>query len=206
LSNTIIGRRGQLGPATVGASDSASESGAIVGMNPQPPEEGPMRSTRLIPIAVLALALACSEDSPNLVENNSLQLAAGSPHFIGNATECTEVGLTLVCEFKEAGLSSGAVETIQVSVFASREDSCVNNGGNIPEDPKKTTTAATVTASGQFTAGKNGNVIGSLTVSLPPTSLTCPPGQTATLISSTFVPNATITDLTSGASISVGGF
>jgi hypothetical protein len=165
-----------------------------------------MRHTRLIPIAVLAFAVACSEDSPNLVENNSLQFAQGNPHFIANATECTEVGLTLVCDFKEAGLASGITVTIQVSVFASREDSCVNNGQQIPNDPKKTTTAATVTASGQFTSGKNGSVVDDLTVSLPPTSLSCPPGQTATLISSNFVPNATITDLTSGATISVGGF
>jgi hypothetical protein len=166
-----------------------------------------MRVNRLIPIAVLAFAVACNEDASSPVANNGpLAAATGSPHFIGNATSCAEVGLTLVCSFKEAGLPSGSVETIQISVFASREDSCVNNGQQIPNDPKKTTTAAQVTASGQFTAGRNGQVVGSLTVSLPATSLSCPPGQTATLISSNFVPSAAITDLTSGASISVGGF
>jgi hypothetical protein len=166
-----------------------------------------MRVNRLIPVAVLALAVACSEDSSSPVANNGpLAAATGSPHFIRNATSCTEDGLTLVCDFKEAGLASGITVTIQVSVFASREDSCVNNGQQIPNDPKKTTTAATVTASGQFTSGKNGSVVDDLIVSLPPTSLSCPPGQTATLISSSFVPNAVITDATSGASISVGGF
>ena len=156
-----------------------------------------MKHTLFIPAAALLLLAACNENSSNLVEVNDPLAAGGSPHFIKNATSCTEQGLTLVCNFKETGLGSG---------FASRDDSCVNNGGNVPSDPKKTTTFADVTASGEFTADKNGNVVASLTVSLPPTSLNCPGGQTATLISSNFVANATIEDKTSGASISVGGF
>ncbi len=165
-----------------------------------------MKRAFFIPAAALFLLAACTENSSNLVEVNDPLAAGGSPHFIKNATSCTEQGLTLVCSFKETGLASGAVETIQVSVFASRDDSCVNNGGNIPADPKKTTTAALVTFSGEFTANRNGNIVASLTVSLPPTSLSCPGGQTATLISGGFTPDAGITDLTSGASISVGGF
>jgi hypothetical protein len=165
-----------------------------------------MKRALFIPAAALLILAACSERSADLVGVGDPLVSAGSPHFIRNATSCTEVGLTLVCDFKETGLASGSVETIQISVFASRDDSCVNGGGQIPDDPKKTTTAAQVTASGQFTAGKNGNLVGSLTVSLPATTLSCPPGQTATLISSNFVANATISDLTSGASISVGGF
>ena len=148
-----------------------------------------MKHALFIPAAALLLLAACTENSSNLVDvDEPFAAANGSPHFIRNATSCTEVGLTLVCDFKETGLSSGSVETVQISVFASRDDSCVNGGGQIPEDPKKTTTAAIVTASGQFTAGKNGNIVGSLTVSLPATTLSCPPGQTATLISSNFVP------------------
>ena len=165
-----------------------------------------MKHTLFIPAAALLLLAACNENSSNLVEVNDPLAAGGSPHFIKNATSCTEQGLTLVCNFKETGLGSGTTVTIEVGVFASRDDSCVNNGGNVPSDPKKTTTFADVTASGEFTADKNGNVVASLTVSLPPTSLNCPGGQTATLISSNFVANATIEDKTSGASISVGGF
>jgi hypothetical protein len=165
-----------------------------------------MKRAFFIPAAALVLLAACTENSSNLVGVGDPLAAGGSPHFIRNATSCTEQGLTLVCSFKETGLASGSVETITVSVFATRDDSCVNGGENIPSDPKKTTTAQQVTVSGQFSADKNGNIVGSLTVSLPATTLSCPKGQTATLISSNFVANAGITDATSGASISVGGF
>jgi len=173
-----------------------------------------MKSTLFIPIAMLAFAVACSENASTPVAPDGPLFApgGGSPHFIGNATSCTQVGNNLVCSFKEAGLSSGSVETIQVSVFLTADYSCVNNGQNIPADPKKTTVSGTVTFSGVFTAGKNGQLIGSLTISpaAASTVLGCPPGQTATLISATYgsvaQPNAVITDLTSGATISVGGF
>ena len=166
-----------------------------------------MRANRLIPIAVLAFAVACNENSSNgdMVGVGD-PLAAGRAHFIKNATSCTEVGLTLVCDFKEAGLESGSVETVSVVVTATRVDVCLNGGGQVPNDPKKTTTTSQVGASGEFEATQNGNIEGQLIVQLPPTSLSCPPGQTATLESSNFVASALITDETSGASISVGGF
>src|SRR6059036_2012778 len=41
----------------------------------------------------------------------------------------------------------------------------------------------TVTAQGTFTSGKNGSVRGSLTVSPPPSTLTCPGGQNIVLVS-----------------------
>lgn len=165
-----------------------------------------MKRAFFIPAAALLLLAACTERSSELVGVGDPLAAGGSPHFIKNATSCSEVGLTLVCNFKETGLASGSVETISISVFATRDDSCVNGGQNVPSDPKKTTTAAVVTVSGNFSADKNGNIVGSLTVSLPPTSLSCPPGQTATLISGGFTPQASITDQSSGANISVGGF
>jgi hypothetical protein len=165
-----------------------------------------MKHAFFIPTAALLLLAACTEKSSNLVGVDEPLASAGSPHFIRNATFCTEGSTSLTCFFKETGLASGSVETIVVSVFASREDSCVNNGQQIPNDPKKTATSAIVTASGEFSAGKNGNVVGQLTVQLPATTLSCPPGQTATLISSNFSAPATIEDLDSGAEIAVGGF
>jgi hypothetical protein len=170
------------------------------------PEDTPtMKHAFFIPAAALLLLAACTESSSNMV-GVSDPLAAGKAHFIKNATSCTEVGLTLVCTFKEAGLESGSVETVTVSVLATRVDVCLNCGGQVPNDPKKTTTTAIATASGTFSADKNGNIVGTLTVQLPATSLSCPPGQVATLESSNFVANAGIADATSGASISVGGF
>jgi hypothetical protein len=83
--------------------------------------------------------------------------AAGSPHFIKNATSASLSGTSLVVEFKEAGLSSGSVETITISAQLDATYSCVNNGGNVPSDPKKTNISSDVSTSGEFTAGKNGN-------------------------------------------------
>jgi hypothetical protein len=170
-----------------------------------------MKSAHLIPIAVLAFAVACSENASTPVAPNGPSFASGSPHFIGSATSCTQVGNNLVCTFKEAGLSAGASEFITVSVFANAGYGCVNGGGTVPSDPKKSV-SGNLTTSGTFTAGKNGNLIGTLTVSPLAASqaLSCPNGQTATLLSVTYgsagSPNATITDQTSGAEIAIDVF
>jgi hypothetical protein len=171
-----------------------------------------MQYIRFVPIAMLAFALACSEDASSPVAPDSPQFAGtGSPHFIANATSCTQQGINLVCSFKETGLASGSVETISVSVFANAGYGCVNGGGTVPSDPKKRI-SGNITTSGTFTAGKNGNLIGTLTISPLAASeaLSCPPGQTATLLSISYgsqtQQNATITDLTSGASIAIDVF
>lgn len=165
-----------------------------------------MKRTLFIPMAALLLLAACSDNSPSLMANNQPELAAaGSAHFIKSATSCTRVGNDLRCDFKEAGLSSGATENIQLSVAATAGYSCVNGGQNIPSDPKKTE-SSTVTTQGTFAATKNGNLVGFLVASPPPSTLSCPNGQTLTLITVSYGPTATIQDLTSGASISVSGF
>jgi hypothetical protein len=172
-----------------------------------------MRFSRLIPVAVLAFAAACSEKSTGPAEVNGPSFAAsgGSPHFIANATSCTQVGINLVCTFKETGLASGSVELVSVTVFANAGYGCVNGGGTVPSDPKKSV-SGNLTTSGTFPAGKNGNLVGQLIVSPLAASeaLSCPPGQTATLLSVTYgtaaQPNATIADLTSGASIDIAVF
>jgi hypothetical protein len=171
-----------------------------------------MRSTYFT-IAMLTFAAACSENASTPVAPDGPQLApgGGSPHFIANATSCTQVGNDLVCTFKETGLSAGSTELITVSVFANAGYGCVNGGGTVPSDPKKSV-SGNLTTSGTFTAGKNGNLIGTLTVSPLAASeaLSCPPGQTATLLSVTYgsaaQPNATIADITSGASIAIEVF
>ena len=133
-------------------------------------------------------------------------LAGGSPHFIKNATTASLDGTSLVVQFKEAGLSSGAVETVQATAHLDATFQCVNGGGNVPSDPKKTTISSDVSASGVFTAGQNGNLIGSLTLSVPAASsvLDCPGGQTATLSAFTWS-DIHIADLTSGASLAIRG-
>jgi hypothetical protein len=162
-----------------------------------------------LPIAALVLAVGCNENSSTPVEavTPGTANASGSPHFIANGTSCTQQGVNLVCSFKEAGLSAGASEFIQVSVSANAGYGCVNGGGSVPSDPKKST-SGNLTSSGTFTAGKNGNLLGTLTVSPLAANqvLDCPPGQTATLISVTYFAPATINDFTSGASFDVTSF
>jgi hypothetical protein len=133
--------------------------------------------------------------------------ANGNPHFIKNATSATLSGSSLVVKFKEAGLSSGSVETVTVTATATTTYECVNNGGNNPKASNKTTTATEVSTSGTFTADKNGSITGSLTLTPPTASdlgFACPPGQTVTFVSVTYS-NVVITDATSGASTSLGG-
>lgn len=131
---------------------------------------------------------------------------AGNAHFIANATTASASGPTLTVKFKEAGLESGSVETIQISAHLDATYQCINGGGKNPSDPKKTTISSTVSASGIFPAAKNGNVVGSLSVSAPAASsvLDCPNGQRATLTEAVWS-DVVIDDLTSGAHLAVAG-
>ena len=133
--------------------------------------------------------------------------ASGNPHFIKNATSVSQSGSSLVIKFKEAGLASGAVETITSSATATTTYACVNKGGHNPCASNKTTTKTEVSKSGTFTADKNGNVVGTQTLS-PPTAaelgFSCPPGQTVTFVGVSYS-NVNVTDNTSGASMALPG-
>ena len=132
--------------------------------------------------------------------------AGGSPHFIKSATSASLDGVSLVVDFKEAGLSSGAIETVQATADLEALYQCVNGGGNVPSDPKKTVFDDSVSESGTFPVGQNGNLVGSLTLAPPAAAdvLDCPGGQTSTLVSVVWS-NVRVDDLTSGASISLKG-
>jgi hypothetical protein len=112
-----------------------------------------------------------------------------------------------VCQFKEAGLQSGSVETITCSATESITYECVNGGGRNPSASNKHTFVTTGSKTGQFTADKNGNVVGSLTISPASASslgFSCPSGQTVTLVSVSYS-NVGVVDSTSGASSSIPG-
>lgn len=119
----------------------------------------------------------------------------GNPHFI--RADATLVGTDLRVDFKEAGLGNDpdATVTIVASATATRLDACQNNGGNFPSDPKKQETTSEVQASGEFSPGKNGQITDSLTLSLPSTTLECPPGQNAVLVRFSYT-NVSVTDIT----------
>lgn len=132
---------------------------------------------------------------------------AGSPHFIKNATSASLSGADLVCRFKEAGLAAGSVETVTCSATETIAYECVNGGGHNPSASNKRTFATNASKSGNFTADRNGNLVGSLTLvhaSASSLGFSCPPGQTVTLVSVSYS-NVRITDSTSGATISAPG-
>lgn len=132
--------------------------------------------------------------------------ANGNAHFIKNATSATRSGNNLTATFKEAGLAAGSVETVVLSATGTATYECINNGGNHPQAANKETVSSTVTKSGQFTADKNGNIVGSLTVAPPgPGNFTCPAGQTLTGPLNVSYTNVSITDITSGATIALSG-
>lgn len=126
---------------------------------------------------------------------------AGNGHFIDNATGVSLNGANLACNFKEAGLESGSVETISCAGNEVVTYECVNGGNKNPSASNKTSVTGPFNKSGQFTAAKNGNVVGSLTVtplSASDVGFSCPRGQAVTFVSVCYS-NVTITDSTSGA-------
>jgi hypothetical protein len=84
--------------------------------------------------------------------------------------------------FKIAGLGSAVTTTVTAEAEAAALYACQNNGGNFPSDPKKQEETGTVSASGEFTSGKNGSITGGLTLSAPASTLNCPGGQTEVLV------------------------
>ena len=134
-------------------------------------------------------------------------LSAGSPHFIKSASSATLSGSSLTCKFKEAGLASGSVETVTCSATQTVIYECVNGGNKNPAASNKKSFTRTVSKSGTFTADRNGNIVGSLTLSPRSASsvgFSCPPGQTVTFVSVSYS-NVRVVDSTSGASISLPG-
>jgi hypothetical protein len=108
---------------------------------------------------------------------------ADNPHFIRSSAAGPNNAGDLQVNFKIAGLGDNVTITVTASADATAVYACRNNGGNFPSDPKKTQVSGPVSASGQFTSGKNGQVSGSLTLNPPPTTLTCPSGQRRVLVS-----------------------
>ena len=156
---------------------------------------------RIISIITLVAALVA------VLAMSAVPAFAGSPHFIKSATSATLSGSDLVVKFKEAGLAAGSTETITVSATATTTYECVNGGGKNPSASNKTTTQTDISESGEFTADKNGNVKGTLTLSPPSAEdlgFSCPPGQTTTFVSVTYT-NVSVTDEDSGATRDIPG-
>jgi hypothetical protein len=129
---------------------------------------------------------------------------AVSPHFVSASATLNADG-TLTANFKEAGLGTNQNINYTLSADGTATYVCVNKGGANPSAQNKTTVNGPVSASGTFNSGKNGNVTGSLTVSPPPSDISCPNGQSLQLASVSYA-NVTLTDTTNNISVSLGDF
>jgi hypothetical protein len=118
---------------------------------------------------------------------------AVSPHFV-NASAVLN-GINLVVSFKEAGLGTNELITYEANADATATYVCVNRGGANPSASNKTTVSGPVSATGTFSSGKNGQVTASLTLSPPPSDITCPPGQSLE-VAEVLYTNVSITDTT----------
>ena len=146
--------------------------------------------------AVLIAALVLLSAAPAALADN--------PHFIRATGHLNSDG-SLTVSFKEAGLGKNQNIDYVLSADATATYVCVNRGGKNPSAANKSTVAGPVSATGTFNSGKNGQVTASLTVSPPPSDISCPPGQKLELASVSYT-NVTLTDTTNNVSISVGDF
>lgn len=130
------------------------------------------------------------------------QALAVSPHFV-SANGTLNANGSLTVNFKEAGLGTNQNINYALTANATATYVCVNKGGANPSAQNKTTVAGPVSATGTFNSGKNGNVTASLTVSPPPSDISCPKGQSLELAQVTYT-NVTIADLTNNIVVSLG--
>src|SRR5215216_4800920 len=144
-------------------------------------------------IAVLSLMAVALAAVPALAQNEHFVRASGTLNNNG----------TLTVAFKEAGLGTNQLINYELTANATATYVCVNRGGANPSAQNKTTVSGPVSATGTFSSGKNGQVTESLTVSPPPSDITCPPGQSLELASVSYT-NVVLTDTTNNISISVG--
>jgi|SRR5215471_14800850 len=129
---------------------------------------------------------------------------AASPHFISSsATVGPDAVLTVA--WKEAGLGDTVAIDYTTSATAAATYVCLNGGGKHPQAANKETITAPVSASGTFTSGKNGSILGELVLDPPgPGDFSCPPGQRLALACATYS-GVVLSDDTNGVAVDLGG-
>jgi hypothetical protein len=151
-------------------------------------------------IAVLA-ALLLFAVAPAALAHDS-----GNPHFIKTSAKLN-ADLSLTATFKEAGLGQGEDVVIQLRADASSsaEWQCYTRGQtNDPQGAPHEETGPFV-ATGTFSAGRNGQVNGSLTLT-PTTTFDCVPGLVGPILISVEYNNVTLTDVTHNVTVNLGSF
>jgi len=156
-----------------------------------------MNTKRLIPLAVLALAVACSESASNPQENSvsdgfkpqflttvNLENAPEGAHFRQGfgAPVCTISGLTVSCTGTQIGGVGNTDADVSLTITYAATVQCRNHGGQIVEVKTQSTTVAP--APDELTEVRNGTlIVGAFSASTVPTDetfealATCPNGN-----------------------------
>jgi hypothetical protein len=130
---------------------------------------------------------------------------AQNPHFLKCSASGVNSDGTLNACFKIAGLGSNETITVTASADANATYGCLNGGQQCPNAANKVSVSGRVTASGQFTSGKNGQITDCLKINPPSTTLTCPPGQDLVLVSVSYT-NVTVSGGGDTCNTSPGAF
>ena len=129
---------------------------------------------------------------------------ADSPHFVRASASLNSAG-QLVVSWKEAGLGGGQVITYVAGANQAQAIyACINNGGKHPSAANKESINGPITASGDFTAAKNGSINGSLTSGPLPSNLDCPNGQRFVLASVSYA-DIFVTDTNNAVTENIAG-
>jgi hypothetical protein len=146
-----------------------------------------MKSSRFIPIAVLAFAVACNDPATAPAPGASPAITF-KPRSGPTVDFASPSSGNLASNFDISGLGNDPANgfvTVEATAHADAVYACRNNGGNFPSDPKKTNVSSDVKVDQNFPI-KNGRATGTLLLPVPAnTTLTCPGGQMVGLASFT---------------------
>ena len=109
--------------------------------------------------------------------------SAQSPHFQSQGAGATinDAG-ALIATWQERGLGNNQLITYTVTADGLAQYACINRGGQHPKASNKETVQGPLSATAQYSSGRNGGVNGQATLGpLGPGSFSCPSGQTRVL-------------------------
>jgi hypothetical protein len=141
-----------------------------------------MRSAHLIPIAVLAVAVACTENASNPAESNQPQLGQGgtpgSPSYKSSSFSAASLaaGGALSHSWRQTGLGSFTTVPYLLSAQFTATAHCENGGGNtVNGNPFQISGSATTGPRPQ--TPRNGAIDGFLELSVGPVDCQPPGGN-----------------------------
>jgi hypothetical protein len=138
-----------------------------------------MRYARLVPFAVLALAVACSENSPNPMESNRPLFNAGgggSPHYQSSLYSVPSSSpFSLSHAWVEVGLGSFTTVPYLLTADFDATVHCENGGGNTVNGKPYHLTASASADLDQ--APRNGGIRATLTLGVTPAATCQGPGN-----------------------------